>query len=112
MHRFISFNIFMKNSVRVLSEKEIQKKLKELPGWEFLNNKINKEYTFDSFRSATKFLPKLGSFCDKIDHHPDIFFHYNKIKFELSTKDLGEKITNKDFLVAKKIEKIYSKLYE
>ena len=53
------------------------------------------------------FINKLAFFSEKINHHPDIHIYYTKIKFDLQSLDIGGKVTERDFTVAKKIEQIY-----
>jgi len=67
------------------------------------------------------FINKLAPFCEELDHHPDIHIFYNKVLFELQRFDVGQdaseagsggspvsgKVTDKDFMPAKKIEQLY-----
>ncbi len=99
----------MEENIKILSEKEIEEKLKEFPGWIFKNNKISKEFKFEDFMESLAFVVRLSSFCEKIDHHPDIHIFYSKVLFELSRYDVGGKVTDKDFKVAEEIERLYSK---
>jgi 4a-hydroxytetrahydrobiopterin dehydratase len=58
---------------------------------------------------ALDFIKSIASFCESIDHHPDIHLFYNKILFELQRFDVGGKVTDKDFMAAEEIEKVYKK---
>ncbi len=99
----------MNNEPKVLSEAEIEEKIKELPsGWKYKDNSISKEFIFDSISQGVVLLDKLIPFCDKIDHHPDIHIYYKKFIFELTRYSVGDKVTERDFLVAKEIERLYS----
>lgn len=69
---------------------------------------MTKEYQFKNFAEAVSFINKLAPFCDKINHHPDIHIYYNKIIFELKTHDAGDKVTEKDYILAKEIERLYN----
>jgi 4a-hydroxytetrahydrobiopterin dehydratase len=93
--------------LRILSEQEIIERLKDFPGWNYKDNKISKEFKFDSFMRGVNLIVKLASFCDAIDHHPDIHIFYRKILFELQRFSVGGKVTERDFIVAKKIEELY-----
>ncbi len=100
----------------ILSEEEIIEKLKEFPGWEYkdLNkeglsgNKIFKEFKFKDFMSVLVFIVRIAPFFEKNDHHPDMHIFYSKILFELTRWDIGGKVTDMDFVVAKEIERMYS----
>lgn len=93
--------------LRVLSQEEIEDKLKELPGWKFENNKISKEFQFPRFPDCIAFLVRLTPFCEKIDHHPDIHIFYKKILFELQRFSVGRRVTERDFIVAAEIERLF-----
>ena len=97
----------MTKDKRPLTEKEIKTKLKQFPGWTYKDNKINKKFEFESFIDALTFINKLAFFSETIDHHPDIHIFYRKIIFELQRFDIGGKVTEKDFRVARKIEDLF-----
>jgi 4a-hydroxytetrahydrobiopterin dehydratase len=101
----------MRENVNILSKEQIFEKLKKLPGWIYANNKISKQFQFASFSDGVQFINKLTPFCNKIDHHPDIHIYYKKITFELTRYSVGNKVTNKDIVVAKEIERLYHKMY-
>ncbi|AKM82364.1 TPA: 4a-hydroxytetrahydrobiopterin dehydratase [Candidatus Berkelbacteria bacterium] len=91
-----------------LSQAEIYERLINLPGWKYSGNKITKTFEFKSFSDGLELVNSLAPFCNEIDHHPDIIIKYKKITFELSRFSIGSKVTERDFTVAKKIEKLYS----
>ena len=88
-----------------LSEQEIQEKLKELPGWETREERIEKEFSFDGFLEAIKFVEEVAAIAEEADHHPDIHIFYNKVKIVLSTHDVGG-VSEKDITLAGQIEVI------
>jgi 4a-hydroxytetrahydrobiopterin dehydratase len=93
----------------ILSEEQIQTQIKNLDGWVVLDGKLRKEFSFDDFMGSLNFVVKLAPFFEKNDHHPDMHIFYNKIVFELQRFDVGGKITDKDFITAKKIQKEYER---
>lgn len=93
-----------------LSITEINEKLAQLPGWFFVNDKISKQFVFPSFKEAVEFVSHLALFCDKVDHHPDIHIYYKKIVFESQRFSVGGKVTERDFTVAKEIERLFSNI--
>ena len=97
-----------RDDIKVLMKEEIQKMLKDFPGWAEKDNKIFKEFKFQNFMNALSFIVKLSSFFERNDHHPDITIMYSKVKFELQRFDIGGKITNLDFMIAKEIEREYA----
>src|SRR4051812_34856308 len=91
----------------ILSQEEIDQQLKDVPGWTFKDNKISKEFKFNDFMDVLNFINKLAPFCENMDHHPDIHIFYSKVLFELQRFDVGGKVTDKDFQVAREIERLY-----
>lgn len=94
----------------ILTNTEIQNELKSLPGWNFSNDKISKEFKFNDFLSAIHFVNELAPICEENDHHPDIHIFYNKILFDLQRFDVGGKVTDKDIFIAHQIEWLFGKL--
>jgi 4a-hydroxytetrahydrobiopterin dehydratase len=42
--------------------------------------------------------------AEKQDHHPEIYNTYNKVNIKLQTHDAGNKVTEKDYTLAKAID--------
>jgi len=93
--------------VKILTKEEIQEGLKSLPGWVYKDSKISKEFKFIDFMGSLDFINKLAPFCEAQDHHPDVHIFYSKVLFELQRFDVGGKVTDKDFIIAHQIEKLY-----
>ncbi len=92
-----------------LSDDQIAKELKNLPGWEHENDKLSKELNFDNFRDAMSFINRIAFEAEEQVHHPEIFNVYNTVNISLSTHDAGGKVTQKDIKLAKTIESLYNK---
>ena len=90
-----------------LTEEEIKIRLADMPGWSFADNKISKKFKFKDFMDSLNFINRLAPFCEENDHHPDIHLFYNKVVFELQRFDIGGKVTDRDFVIARKIEELY-----
>ncbi len=90
----------------VLTNTEIIRRLRNLKNWKVVNNSIENEFLFPDFLTAIKFVNSLSEVAEQLNHHPDILIHsWNKVKLNISTHSEGG-ITDKDFLLAEKIEKI------
>tara|TARA_B110000014_G_scaffold62211_1_gene42172 strand:- start:5102 stop:5332 length:231 start_codon:yes stop_codon:yes gene_type:complete len=74
--------------------------------WEEKNNKLVRNFIFKDFISAFSFLSKVALISEKLDHHPEILNVYNKVTIKLSTHDIGNKVSKKDFDLAKAIDKL------
>lgn len=91
----------------VLSNDEIKNNLKNLSDWSFENNQIQKDYILNDFLSAIKFVEQIANIAEEIDHHPDLLIHnWNKVKIMISTHSEGG-VTEKDFVLANRIEGLY-----
>ena len=87
-----------------LSTEDINAKLQSLSGWKFMNEGIEKDFTFKDFNQAFAFLTRIAMLSEKMDHHAEWSGVYNKVHIRLSTHDAGG-ITQKDTDMAGSIEK-------
>ena len=83
-----------------LSDDQIKEKLTELQGWQLVNGKLHKEFQFKDFNQAFGFMTRAAIHAEKMDHHPEWFNVYNKLKVDLMTHDAGG-ITENDVKLAK-----------
>jgi len=83
-----------------MSDDQIKEKLKELQGWQLVNGKLHKEFQFKDFNQAFGFMTRAAIHAEKMDHHPEWFNVYNKLKVDLMTHDAGG-ITENDVMLAK-----------
>ena len=90
----------MQDIMMRLSQIDIDEQLKDLPGWSVVNEKLHKEFQFDSFNQAFGFMTRAAMEIEKMNHHPEWFNVYNKITIELTTHDAGG-ITRNDVNLAK-----------
>ncbi|MDF2421527.1 MAG: 4a-hydroxytetrahydrobiopterin dehydratase [Nitrosopumilus sp.] len=83
-----------------LSQMDIDEQLKNLPGWSVVNEKLHKEFQFESFNQAFGFMTRAAMEIEKMNHHPEWFNVYNRITIDLTTHDAGG-ITKNDVNLAK-----------
>ena len=84
--------------------KELMNKIEsDLNEWAIQDELLVKEFVFSTFQDAINFVNAVAKIADEVDHHPDIFISYSKVKISLITHDLGE-ISEKDYSLAKAIE--------
>lgn len=88
-----------------LSTDEIQQKLKETKGWQLDGSALKKEWKFENFAEALKFINKVGAIAEKQDHHPEIYNVYNRVTLRYFTHDLGG-LTRRDFKAVSEIDKL------
>ena len=87
----------------LLPNNEIGILLKELPGWEQIENSIRKEFHLKTFLDVMSLTNHVAVASEIADHHPDISINYRIICFVLSTHHSGG-LTKKDFDLACEIE--------
>jgi len=83
-----------------LSSEEISQELKNLPGWSLKEEKLHKDFEFDSFNEAFGFMTRAAMEIEKMNHHPEWFNVYNRLSVDLMTHDAGG-ITPNDIQLAK-----------
>ena len=88
-----------------LSDDEIRKELTNLSGWSVVNGKLHKEFIFKDFIEAFGFMATAALHIEKMNHHPEWFNVYNKIKIDLVTHDAGG-ITQNDVNLAKTLNSL------
>lgn len=88
-----------------LSDEQIKEELRKLPGWLLQNGKLHKEYVFKDFVEAFAFMTKAALHAEAMNHHPEWFNVYNKLKVDLMTHDAGG-ITSNDIALAKALDSL------
>jgi len=83
-----------------LSDEQIKKELTSLSGWSVVNGKLHKDFVFQDFIEAFGFMSKASMHIEKMNHHPEWFNVYNKLKVDLVTHDAGG-ITQNDINLAR-----------
>ncbi len=92
-----------------LTEAQLQSALSQLPNWSIQEAKLHREYQFADFAQAIGFITTAAIRIEKIDHHPEWFNVYNRVRVDLTTHSSGG-ITQKDVDLAQMLEKIADKL--
>ena len=93
--------------VAKLNSAEIDQGLSTLAHWTLDAHKasIRKEWNFDSFPTAMRFLQKVGEIADRQDHHPEFLSTYTHVRIRLLTHD-AYGLTQKDFKLAIAIDQL------
>lgn len=74
--------------------------------WTEENNKLKKTFEFKDFSEAFAFMTRVALIAEKQNHHPWWSNVYNKVEMELNTHDEGDIVTEKDWKLAKAIDKL------
>lgn len=81
--------------------------MSRLAGWTLKSNKLRRTFEFQDFVQSLSFVNALVAYFETADHHPDVLIAYGEVTFELTSYDMGARVTDKDVQVAKKISSVY-----
>lgn len=76
--------------------------------WQETDNALVREWVFKDFNEAFGFLTRVALLSDKMDHHPEIWNVYNKVRLKLTTHDAGNTVTARDRKMAAEIDAWFS----
>jgi len=74
--------------------------------WQEKENTLYKLFTFSDFVEAFSFMTKVALIAEKMNHHPNWSNVYNTVEISLNTHDAGDVVTEKDYQLAKAIDKL------
>lgn len=86
-----------------LSEEAISRALDGLEGWIVEDDAIRRTFLFSTFREAMSFMVRVGFEAEALDHHPEMSNVYNRVSISLTTHDAGNKVTELDAELARRI---------
>ena len=72
--------------------------------WDKTGNTLYRKFVFADFSEAFSFMTRVALAAEKMNHHPLWTNVYNTVEIWLSTHDAGDIITDKDVILAKKID--------
>lgn len=77
--------------------------------WTEKNDQLVAEFQFKDFKQAFAFMTEVAFHAEAQGHHPNWTNVYNMVTFALNTHDAGNKVTEKDWELAKAIDEVYTK---
>ncbi|MFC5799226.1 4a-hydroxytetrahydrobiopterin dehydratase [Streptomyces formicae] len=89
-----------------LSQKEIEDRLRELPGWSQEGDRIARTYRLGTHFAATALVVHVAQIQDELNHHSDLTLGYNTVNLTVNTHDAGGAITDRDFELARRVETV------
>ncbi|MEU7701561.1 4a-hydroxytetrahydrobiopterin dehydratase [Streptomyces sp. NPDC015492] len=89
-----------------LSQKEIEDRLRELPGWSVQDDRLTREYRLGDHFAATALVVHVARIQQELDHHSDLTLGYNTVALSVHTHSAGGALTEKDFELAERVEGI------
>ena len=90
---------------RLLTDRETDAALLDLPGWRREGDSIAKDFDFDEFMGGIRFVNDVARVAEEMDHHPDVAIRYTRVTLRLQTHSEGG-VTAMDTKLAKAIERI------
>ncbi|MDN0198435.1 4a-hydroxytetrahydrobiopterin dehydratase [Streptomyces sp. S.PNR 29] len=90
--------------VEPLSQKEIEDRLAELPGWSLEGDRLARSYRLGSHFAATAMVVHIAQVQDELDHHSDLTLGYNTVSLTVQTHSAGGAVTEKDLELARRVE--------
>ena len=93
-----------------LNKIEIRKLTKTLSTfWESKGEILKCEFKFQDYPTTMKFVNEVSELAKTQNHHPTMIVGFDKVGIQLTTHDNGNKLTRKDFKLAKAIDQITMK---
>jgi 4a-hydroxytetrahydrobiopterin dehydratase len=93
-------------AVEPLSQKEIEDRLAELPGWSVDGDRLTRSYRLGSHFAAAALVMHIAGLQDELDHHSDLTLGYNTVSLSVNTHSAGDAVTEKDFSLARRVEDV------
>lgn len=97
-------------NIEKLSNTELHQQLETLnqtaaDPWQIENDKLTKSFQFTDFIAAFGFMTQCAIYAEKVNHHPEWFNVYNRVRVQLTTHEASG-ISVKDFDLAKKMDSV------
>lgn len=94
-----------------LTTEQVSLHLKAIPDWAKCAQVICRTFKFEGFMMSIDFVRRIAKQALKINHQPDIDIRFDEVTLTLTTHDEGG-ITEKDFLLARKCDEVFSRFLE
>lgn len=87
---------------------DTNKELSELDtGWNIQGgNCLQKTFEFKGFLKTMSFVNAVAWEANRVMHHPDMQVSFSKCIINITTHDAGNTLTEKDFILAKRIDSL------
>ncbi|MGW0365702.1 4a-hydroxytetrahydrobiopterin dehydratase [Streptomyces sp. NPDC002990] len=89
-----------------LSQKEIEDRLRELPGWSYEDERLVRRYRLGGHVAASALVAHIAAVQEELDHHSDLTLGYNTVHLSVNSHDVGGAVTERDFKLAERVESL------
>ncbi|MCL7428286.1 4a-hydroxytetrahydrobiopterin dehydratase [Streptomyces sp. YS415] len=93
-------------AVEPLSQKEIEDRLADLPGWSLDGDRLARSYRLSSHFAATAMVVHIAQVQEELDHHSDLTLGYNTVSLTVHTHSAGGAVTEKDVELARRVAEL------
>ena len=91
-----------------IASETLNLEIENLPKWNYLENTITKDYSFDTYLSGIDFVNKLALIAEENNHHPDLSIGWCKVSVTFTSHDQGG-VTDDCIKMAKLSEALFIK---
>jgi 4a-hydroxytetrahydrobiopterin dehydratase len=89
----------------IADEVILQRLGRELPGWRFEDNALQRNYRTENWKSTLMVANTIGHLAEVAWHHPELSLSYAAVGVRLNSHDAGG-VTERDFELAQRIEQV------
>jgi 4a-hydroxytetrahydrobiopterin dehydratase len=89
-------------------ETKVKDYLKQVAGWEKVNQEIVKVFSFKNYYETMAFVNAVAFIAHQEDHHPDLEVSYKTCKVRYTTHAIGG-LSENDFICAAKVDQLVMK---
>ncbi|MER5253575.1 MULTISPECIES: 4a-hydroxytetrahydrobiopterin dehydratase [unclassified Streptomyces] len=93
-------------SLEPLSQKDVEERLAELPGWSLDGDRITRSFRLGSHFAATAMVVHVAQVQEELGHHSELTLGYNTVSLSVNTHSAGGAVTTLDFDLARKVEEL------
>lgn len=79
-------------------------------GWTEIDNTLCKTFEFQSFEAAMQWMQMASEKISVLNHHPEWTNCYNRVEVKLCTHDAGNRVTEKDMLLAEVLDACFAEM--
>ncbi|MGW5862950.1 4a-hydroxytetrahydrobiopterin dehydratase [Streptomyces sp. NPDC055239] len=91
-------------SLEPLSQKDVEERLAELPGWSLEGGRITRSFQLGSHFAATAMVVHIAQIQEDLGHHSELTLGYNTVSLSANTHSAGGALTTLDFDLAHRVE--------
>ncbi len=74
---------------RLLDSEEVDRQLRDLPGWRREQSSLRAAYEAPDFRAAVRLITQIADEAEQMDHHPDVDLRWRTVALRCSTHSAG-----------------------